>query len=212
VHVSELSWSRRVKSPTRLFSIGQPLEAIVLNIQPQERRISLGVRQLRPDPWTTLVETCSVGSVVQGTVRNLTDFGAFVEVAEGVDGLIHVSDLCWARKIKHPSEVLRKGQQVGALVLHVDPVNHRLSLGMKQLQPDAWKAFFSAHNVGETIQGKVTRSTSFGLFVELEGGIEGLCHRSQRDLKLVRKLCRLGRSAISRSSGCSHRRKRSGSV
>ncbi len=179
VHVSELSWGRRTKSPTRLFSIGETLEAVVLDIHPQERRISLGVRQLRPDPWTTLAQTCSLGTVVQGTVRNLTDFGAFVEVAEGIDGLVHVSDLSWVRKIKHPSEVLRKGQQVRALVLHIDPASHRLSLGIKQLQPDAWKAFFFAHSVGESIQGKVTRSTSFGVFVELEGGIEGLCHHSQ---------------------------------
>jgi small subunit ribosomal protein S1 len=179
IHVSELFWGRRTKSPARLFSIGEALESVVLDIHPQERRISLGVRQLRPDPWTTLAETCSAGSVVQGTVRNLTDFGVFVEVAEGIDGLVHVSDLSWVRKIKHPSEVLRKGQQVKALVLHIDPAGHRLSLGIKQLQPDAWKAFFSAHNVGEIVQGKVTRSTSFGVFVELEGGIEGLCHHSQ---------------------------------
>jgi small subunit ribosomal protein S1 len=179
IHVSELSWSRRTKSPLKLYSEGELLEAVILGIDLKERRLSLGVKQLRPDPWTTLAETFSLGSLVQGTVRNLTDFGAFIEVAEGIDGLVHVSDLSWSRRIKHPSEIVRKGQQVSAVVLQVDPVDRRLSLGIKQLQPDAWELFFSSHQVGEIVKGTITHLTSFGVFVELVGGIEGLCHHSQ---------------------------------
>jgi small subunit ribosomal protein S1 len=179
IHVSELSWSKRMKSPCRLFSVGDVLEAMILDINTEERRMSLGIKQLKPDPWTALGTAYTSGSVIQGIVRNLTNFGAFIEVAEGIDGLVHISDLSWLRKVRHPSEVLRKGQQVSAVVLHVDLVNHRLSLGIKQLQPNAWDMFFSSHHGGEIISGKVSRITSFGVFVELEGGIEGLCHRSQ---------------------------------
>lgn len=179
IHVSELSWGRRTKSPLRLFSVGDPLEAVVLNIHPQDRRMSLGLKQLKPDPWSTLAATYAPGTVIQGVVRNLTDFGAFVEVEEGIDGLVHISDLSWTRRVKHPSEILRKGQHVSAVVLHADPANHRLSLGIKQLQPDVWETFFSTHQVGDRVKGTITRSTSFGFFVELEAGIEGLCHYSQ---------------------------------
>jgi small subunit ribosomal protein S1 len=162
-----------------LLSIGDSVEAIVLDINPQERRLSLGLKQTEPDPWKTLAGRYSVGSVITGEVRNLTDFGAFIEVEDGIDGLVHISDLSWTRKVKHPSETLKKGEQVRVLILRMDTENHRLSLGIKQLQPDIWEEFFSKHRVGEFVRGRVTHFAPFGAFVELEGGIEGLCHVSQ---------------------------------
>ena len=151
----------------------------MLDVNPAQRRISLSLRQTLPDPWTTLSERLSVGGVVEGRVRNLTDFGAFVEIEEGVDGLIHLSDLSWTRKVKHPSEVLKKGQKIEAVILGLDPEHRRLSLGLKQLQPDIWETFFSKTQVGDVLRGKIVRIAPFGAFVELEEGIEGLCHISE---------------------------------
>jgi len=145
----------------------------------KERRISLGLKQLEPNPWTTLADRYSVGSVVEGRVRNLTDFGAFVEIEDGVDGLVHVSDISWTKHIKHPSEALKKGQKVQAAILRIDADNRRLSLGLKQLQPDAWETFFQNRAIGDVVRGKVTRRVSFGLFVEVAEGVEGLCHNSE---------------------------------
>jgi small subunit ribosomal protein S1 len=179
VHISEMSWNKRIKSPSRLLSIGDLVEAIVLDISPQERRLSLGLKQTEPDPWKTLAGRYSVGSVITGEVRNLTDFGAFIEVEDGIDGLVHISDLSWTRKVKHPSETLKKGEHIRVLILRMDAENHRLSLGIKQLQPDIWEEFFSKHRVGELVRGRVTHFAPFGAFVELEGEIEGLCHVSQ---------------------------------
>jgi small subunit ribosomal protein S1 len=179
IHISEMSWSKHPRSPKRAFSVGDQLEAVVLNLDVERKRLSLGLRQLKPDPWAVLADTCSVGSIVRGTVRNLTDFGAFVEVAEGVDGLIHISDLAWSHQVRHPSDLLKKGQEVRSVVLHMDTVNHRLSLGIKQLHTEAWERFFSVHHVHDTVTGKVSRLTPFGAFVELAGGIEALCHQSQ---------------------------------
>ena len=179
IHISEMTWSRRMKHPSKVVKPGDQVEAVVLEVHPKERRISLGLKQLEPNPWTTIDARYSVGSVVEGRVRNMTDFGAFVEIEEGIDGLVHVSDLSWTKRIKHPSEVLKKGQMVQAVILNIDSSSHRLSLGIKQLQPDAWETYFQTHQVGDTVHGRVCRLASFGAFVELVEGVEGLCHFSE---------------------------------
>ncbi len=179
IHISEMSWSRRMKHPSKIVKPGDQVQAVVLEVHPRDRRISLGMKQLEPDPWTTVADRYSVGSVVEGRVRKLTDFGAFVEIEEGVDGLVHISDLSWTKRIKHPSEMLKKGQMVQAVILQIDTGHRRLSLGIKQLQPDAWETFFQAHQVGDIVQGRVTRAAGFGIFVELAPGVEGLCHNSE---------------------------------
>ncbi len=179
IHISEMGWSKRLKHPSKILNTGDRLEVAVLEVSAAQRRISLSLRQTLPDPWSTLAERYAVGSVVEGRVRNLTEFGAFVEVEEGVDGLIHLSNLSWNDHVKHPSEVLKKGQRVEAIVLHLDATNRRLSLGLKQLQPDVWGNFFSSKQVGEVLRGKISRIASFGIFVELEQGIDGLCHMSE---------------------------------
>ena len=179
IHVSEMTWSRRMKHPSRVVKAGDQVEAVVLGVQSKERRISLGLKQLEPDPWTTLESRYSVGSVVEGRVRKLTDFGAFVEIEEGVDGLVHVSDLSWTKRVKHPSELLKKGQVVQAVILNIDASARRLSLGVKQLQPDSWESFFRTHQVGDIVRGRPCRTANFGVFVELAPGVEGLCHNSE---------------------------------
>jgi small subunit ribosomal protein S1 len=179
IHISEMTWSRRMKHPSKVVKPNDQVEAVVLEVHPKERRISLGLKQLEPNPWTTIDTRYSVGSVVEGRVRNMTDFGAFIEIEEGIDGLVHVSDLSWTKRVKHPSEVLKKGQTVQAVILAIDSSAHRLSLGVKQLQPDAWESFFQTHQVGDMVHGKVCRLASFGAFVELAEGVEGLCHFSE---------------------------------
>ena len=179
IHVTEMTWSRRMKHPAKVVSPGDQVEAVVLDVHPKERRISLGLKQLEANPWTTIADRYSVGSVVEGRVRNMTDFGAFVEIEEGIDGLVHVSDLSWTKRVKHPSEVLKKGQIVQAVILGIDAKAHRLSLGIKQLQPDAWERFFQTHNVNDMVHGRVARLAGFGAFVELAEGVEGLCHFSE---------------------------------
>ncbi len=179
VHVSEMTWSKRMKHPSKLVNVGDQLEAVVLNVNPTERRISLGLKQLESNPWETLHEKFPVGTVVEGKVRNLTDFGAFIEIEDGIDGLVHVSNLSWTKRVKHPSEVLKKGDKVRAIVLAIEPEQRRLSLGVKQLQPDVWETFFDQHRVGDVIHGKVLRLASFGAFVEIADGVEGLCHNSE---------------------------------
>jgi small subunit ribosomal protein S1 len=179
IHISEMSWGKRLKHPSKTLKLGDQVEVAVLDVSPEQRRISLSLKQTQPDPWSTLPERYAEGSIIQGRVRNLTAFGAFVEVEEGVDGLIHLSNLSWTKSVKHPSEVLRKGQRVEAVVLSVDTGNRRLSLGLKQLQPNIWEEFFSRVHVGDILRGRVTRRTTFGAFVELEPGIEGLCHVSE---------------------------------
>jgi small subunit ribosomal protein S1 len=155
------------------------VEAVVLEVKAADRRISLGIKQLEADPWTTVDTRYSVGSVVEGRVRKLTDFGAFIEIEEGIDGLVHISDLCWTKRVKHPSELLKKGQVVQAVILQIESGHRRLSLGIKQLQPDAWESFSRAHQAGDIVKGRVTRTSSFGVFVELAPGVEGLCHNSE---------------------------------
>ena len=179
IHISEMTWSRRMKHPSKVVKVADQVEAVVLDVKPRERRVSLGIKQLEPDPWTTVADRYAIGSVVEGRVRKLTDFGAFVEIEEGIDGLVHISDLSWTKRVKHPSEVVKKGQLVQAVILNIDAPNRRLSLGVKQLQPDAWESFFRAHQVGDVVRGRVCRTCNFGVFVELAPGVEGLCHRSE---------------------------------
>jgi small subunit ribosomal protein S1 len=179
IHISEMTWSRRMKHPSKVVHPGDQVESVVLEVNSKDRRISLGLKQLEPNPWTTIDQRYSVGSVVEGRVRNMTEFGAFIEIEEGIDGLVHISDLSWTKRIKHPSEILRKGSMVQAAILAIDSKNKRLSLGVKQLQPDAWETFFQNHDVNDTLRGKVLRLAGFGAFVELAEGVEGLCHFSE---------------------------------
>jgi len=179
IHISEMTWSRRMKHPAKLMKVGDQVEAVVLEIKSKDRRISLGIKQLEADPWTTVADRYSVGSVVEGRVRKLSEFGAFIEIEEGVDGLVHVSDLSWTKRVKHPSEILKKGQIAQAVILNIDAPNRRLSLGVKQLQPDAWESMFQTHRVGDLVHGRVCRAANFGVFVELAPGVEALCHRSE---------------------------------
>ncbi|MDE3153625.1 MAG: 30S ribosomal protein S1 [Acidobacteriota bacterium] len=181
IHVSEMSWSKRVKHPSKILNVGDSVEAMVLGVDPGARRISLGLKQTESNPWHELADKYPVGSKIVGKVRNLTEFGAFVEVEEDIDGLIHISDMSWSKRIKHPSEVLKKGDKVEAMVLNIDAENQRLSLGLKQLATDIWDDFFSRRHVGDTVEGKVVRMTNFGAFVELDEGIEGLIHVSEFD-------------------------------
>src|SRR6202046_944262 len=179
VHVSEMTWSKRMKHPSKLVNVGDQVECVVLNVNPTERRISLGMKQLLENPWEHLSERYPAGTIVEGRVRNLTDFGAFLEIEDGIDGLVHVSNLSWTKRVKHPSEVLKKGDRVTAIVLAIEPANGRLWLGVKQLQPDVWETFFETHHVGDVIHGKVLRVAAFGAFVEIAEGVEGLCHKSE---------------------------------
>jgi small subunit ribosomal protein S1 len=179
VHLSEMTWSKRLKHPSKLVKPGDEVETVVLSVNPADRRISLGMKQLLDNPWENLTERYPAGTVVEGRVRNLTDFGAFIEIEDGIDGLVHVSNLSWTKRVKHPSEVVKKGEKVKAVVLGVEPQNRRLSLGIKQLQPDVWESFFAAHRVGDVVHGKVLRTAQFGAFVEIAEGVEGLCHISE---------------------------------
>jgi len=179
VHVSEISWSKRGANPKRQFHKGDEVEVQVLGVDTGEKRISLGMKQLQDNPWDTVAIRYPVGTKIHGKVRNLTDFGAFVELEEGIDGLVHVSDITWAKKLKHPKELLKKDQEVDAIVTNIDPRGQRLSLSMKDLTPSAWEGFVATHRPGDTVRGKVTRFTSFGVFVELGEGLEGLCHISE---------------------------------
>jgi small subunit ribosomal protein S1 len=187
VHVTEMTWSKRLKHPSKLLSIGQEVEAVALEVDPNNRRISLGIKQTEQDPWETLPVRYHVGSRVSGKVRSLTNFGAFVEIEDGIDGLVHVSDISWTKRIKHPSDVLKKGQQVDALITNIDVDNRRLSLSMKDLEPNAWERFFETHKAGDLVRGKMVRFATFGAFVELEEGIEGLCHVSELSDERVEK-------------------------
>jgi small subunit ribosomal protein S1 len=179
IHISELSWSKRTKHPGKIVALEQPLEAVVLDVNPNDRRMSLSLRQAQSNPWESLPERFAPGSIVEGRVRNLTDFGAFVEIEDGIDGLVHISDFSWTKRIQHPSEVVKKGDKVRAKILSIDVDNRRLSLGIRQLEPDAWETFFAHRQLGEVLTGKVLRLAAFGAFVEMEGGIEGLCHNSE---------------------------------
>src|ERR1700722_4839277 len=178
VHVSEMSWSKRTKHPSKIVKVGDELEVVVLEVKSDQRRISLGVKQTQPDPWQAAAEKYPVGTVVSGRIRNLADFDAFVEIEEGMEGLIHISDVSWTERVKHPSEKFKRGDTVEARVLKVDSENRRLSLGIKQVN-DIWANWFGEHKIGDLIKGKVARATDFGAFVELSDGIEALCHVSE---------------------------------
>ena len=179
VHVSEMTWSKRMKHPSKMVKPGDEVETIILSVNPNDRRISLGMKQLQDNPWEHLEDKYPTGAIIEGRVRNLTDFGAFIEIEDGIDGLVHVSNLSWTKRIKHPSDVLKKGEKVRAVVLGVEPENRRLSLGVKQLQPDVWDTFFAQHRVGDVVTGKVLRTAQFGAFIEIAEGVEGLCHVSE---------------------------------
>src|SRR5947208_2293664 len=179
VHVSEMSWSKRIKHPSKLVNPGDDVEVEVLSVDPKARRISLGMKQVQSNPWQTLKERYQIGSRVSGRVRNLTDFGAFIEVEDGVDGLVHVSDISWAKRIKHPGELLKKGQEIEAVITSIDAENRRLSLSIKDLEPNAWERFVTTHKPGDVVKGKIARFANFGAFVELDDNLEGLCHISE---------------------------------
>ena len=179
VHVSEISWSRRSQSPKKIFNRGDEVDVQVLGVDTVEKRISLGMKQFQENPWENVDIRYPIGTKIHGRVRNLTDFGAFIELEEGIDGLVHVSDITWAKKIKHPKDVLKKDQEVDAIVTSIDKQGQRLSLSMKDLTPSEWEGFVATHRPGDTVRGKVTRFTNFGVFVELGEGLEGLCHISE---------------------------------
>ncbi len=179
IHVSEMSWTRKVKHPSKVVAVGDNVEAQVLDVNTEKKRLSLGLKQTEPNPWDLIVEKYPVGSSVSGKVRNMTDFGAFIGLDEGIDGLVHISDISWTKKVKHPSEVLKKGDKVQAVVLNIDRERERLSLGIKQLTPDPWEQISQKYTVGQDVNGKVVTTTDFGAFVELEDGIEGLIHISE---------------------------------
>lgn len=179
IHVSEMSWTKRVKHPSKVLNVSDTVEAVVLDVDEENRRLSLGLKQTTPNPWSVIQEKYNVGDVIKGVVRNIADFGAFIEVEEGVDGLVHISDLTWNRRIKHPAEVLKKGEEVEAKILKIDTENQRLSLSIKDLQPDVWQEFFKRYHSGDILEGKIVRLTDFGAFVELTDGVEGLVHISE---------------------------------
>ncbi len=179
IHVSEMSWTRKIRHPSKVVSVGEEVEAVVLDIKPDNRRISLGMKQAVPNPWDVISEKYPVGTTIEGKIKNITDFGLFIGIDEGIDGLVHISDISWTKRIKHPSELYKKGDVVQAIVLEIDKKNERFSLGIKQLQPDPWETVSERYEVGKEITGTITNVTDFGIFVELEEGIEGLVHVSE---------------------------------
>ena len=188
VHVSELSWTKRVARASDVLKPGEEIDAMVLEIKRDEQKISLGIRQLEANPWSYVPKKYPPGTRISGKVRNLTNFGAFVEVEEGIDGMIHVSDMSWTRKVNNPAEILKKGQKVDAVVLEVDAANQRMSLGIKQIDPDPWKSIEQRYKMGDLVKGKVVKLTNFGAFVELEDKIEGLVHISQISEQRIEKI------------------------
>ena len=179
IHVSEMSWTKKIRHPAKVLNIGEEVEAVVSDVNVANRRISLSLKALEQNPWDTIAERYPVGTVIEGRVRNLTDFGAFVEVEEGIDGLIHISDMSWHRRLKHPSEVLKKGDSVKARVINVDGDNQRLSLSIREFLPNEWDNFAKGHNLGDEVIGHVSKITDFGLFIRLADGVEGLAHVSE---------------------------------
>jgi small subunit ribosomal protein S1 len=179
IHVSEMSWTRKVRHPSKVVSVAEEIEAIVLDIKPESRRISLGMKQVVPNPWDVIAEKYPVGTTIEGKIKNITDFGLFIGIDEGIDGLVHISDISWIKRIKHPSELYKKGDVIQAIVLDIEKESERFSLGIKQLQDDPWKSVAERYEVGKEITGTITNLTDFGIFVELEEGIEGLVHVSE---------------------------------
>ena len=179
IHVSEMSWTRKIRHPSKVVSVGDEVEAVVLDIKPESRRISLGMKQVVPNPWDVISEKYPIGTTIEGKIKNITDFGLFIGIDEGIDGLVHISDISWTKRIKHPSELFKKGDVVQAIVLDIEKDNERFSLGIKQLQADPWQSVSERYEVGKEITGTITNLTDFGIFVELEEGIEGLVHISE---------------------------------
>ncbi|MBW1812236.1 MAG: 30S ribosomal protein S1, partial [Deltaproteobacteria bacterium] len=179
IHISEMSWTRKIRHPSKVVSVGEMVETVVLEIKPESRRISLGMKQVVPNPWDVISEKYPVGTTIEGKVKNITDFGLFVGIDEGIDGLVHISDISWTKRIKHPSEIYKKGDVVQAIVLDIEKEQERFSLGIKQLQTDPWQTVAERYEVGKEITGTITNLTDFGIFVELEEGIEGLIHISE---------------------------------
>ncbi|MBP8646488.1 MAG: 30S ribosomal protein S1 [Syntrophobacteraceae bacterium] len=179
IHVSEMSWTKKIRHPSKILSVGDVVQAVVLSINPGNKRISLGMKQLEPNPWDVIAEKYPVGTTIAGKIKNITDFGIFIGIDEGIDGLVHISDISWTKRVKHPSEVFKKNQEVQAIVLNIDKDNERFSLGIKQLEMDPWESIPERYPVGSVITGPITNVTDFGLFVEIEEGIEGLVHVSE---------------------------------
>lgn len=179
IHVSEMSWTKRVKHPSKIVNIGDEVDALVLDIDQENKRISLGMKQVEPNPWTLLEEKYPIGTVIRGQVRNITDFGIFIGIEEGIDGLVHISDLSWTQRVKHPSDMFQKNDEVEAVVLNIDVPNERFSLGIKQLHEDPWGRIPQVYPRGARVTGKVSKVTDFGAFIEIEPGIDGLCHVSE---------------------------------
>lgn len=188
VHVTELSWVKRINKPSEMLKVGDEIEAVVLGIQKDDQKISLSVRQLDPNPWDMVRHNYPVGARVRGKVRNLTSYGAFIELEEGIDGMVHVSDMSWTRKVNHPSEAVKKGDEIDAIVLDVDPHQQRISLGMKQLMSDPWDEIDTHYKIGDLVKGKVNKLTSYGAFIELKEGIDGLVHISQISEERIEKI------------------------
>ena len=188
VHVTELSWTKRITKPGEVLKVGQEVEAVVLGIQQEEQKISLGMRQLEANPWEMVRHNYPVGARVRGRVRNLTTYGAFIGLEEGIDGMIHVSDMSWTRKINHPNEIIKKGQEIDAIVLDIDPAQQRIALGMKQLQEDPWNEIDLYFKIGDVVKGTVNKLTSYGAFVKLPHDIDGLVHISQVSEEAVEKI------------------------
>ncbi len=181
IHVSEMSWTEKIRHPSKVLSVGDIVTAVVLSIDKDRRRISLGLKQLEPNPWDVIAEKYPVGTIIEGKIKNITDFGVFIGIDEGIDGLIHISDISWTKRVKHPSEVFQKGQTLRAKVLHIDKNEKKFSLGVKQLEPDPWETIGERYPVGSVVSGVISNITDFGLFVEIEEGIEGLVHVSEID-------------------------------
>jgi small subunit ribosomal protein S1 len=182
IHVSEMSWTKRVKNPSKVLNTGDTIEAVIADVNPETRRLSLSLRATEPNPWEQLAEKFHIGDRITGTVRNLTDFGAFVEIEDGIDGLIHVSDMSWGRRVKHPSEILKKGDEVQAVLTAIDVENRRISLSIKEFRPNEWEEFAGKHQPGDVVDGNVAKVADFGVFVRLPEGLEGLMHVSETPL------------------------------
>jgi small subunit ribosomal protein S1 len=187
IHVSEISWTKRIKHPSKVVSVGDNVEAVVLDVSERERKISLGMKQIEPNPWSVIEQKYPINTRVAGTIRNITNFGIFVGLEEGIDGLVHVSDISWTEQIKHPSEKYKKGDNVEAVVLKIDKENEKFSLGIKQLEANPWEEILKKYPVGDEVSGEITKVAEFGAFVKLEEGIEGLIYSSELSTERVEK-------------------------
>jgi small subunit ribosomal protein S1 len=191
IHVSEMFWTREIKHPSKVLSLGQIVNVMVLDVNLEGKRVSLGLKQTTPNPWETLKQKYPEGTIVKGVIRNITNFGIFVGIEDGIDGLIHLSDISWKQRVKHPSEMFKKGQEIEAMVLHIDVENEKFSLGIKQIEKDPWEELSAKYTPGSLISGKVTNITDFGIFVEIEEGIEGLVHISELSQKRIKSTSEL---------------------